>query len=404
MPQKHKITQKMIKKLTPPAKGQRIIYDGAMDGFGVRITANGVVSFILNYYIDGRKRRYTIGRWSEEEWSADAALKEAGRLKAAIHNGEDPLAKPVKDGGLTVADLAKDYLERHALKNKRASSIRNDRQMLNGIITPKLGTLSMSEIGPREIEALHHSLKGTPYRANRVLSLLSKMFALAISWKWLKENPAKGIPRYPEDKRETWLKKDQVQNLCTALDNYPDQNAADAIRMMMFTGSREGEVLTADWQQFDLKRGIWTKPSHHTKQKKIEHVPLNDNALAVLKRLHAAKTGQYLFPGAHKKADKKDPKPRATIHRPWMQCCKAAGLATAVEIQGKRRKLTRWKPVLRIHDLRHTYASHLVSKGESLLFVGKLLGHTRAETTMRYSHVDDAALRKATNRFDEVLA
>jgi integrase len=305
---------------------------------------------------------------------------------------------------LTVAALAKDYLDRHALKNKRPTSIRNDRAMLEGIIVPKLGTLSLAAAGRRDIEALHHSLKATPYRANRVLSLLSKMFSLAMEWKWTTENPSKGIPRYVEDKRETWLSEEQVQSLLAALDQYPDQNAADALRLIVFTGSREGEVLKAEWTQFDLKRGIWIKPSHHVKQKKVEHMPLNDDALKILKHMHAAKSGTFLFPGGVKPGAAVKSKARVTIHRTWVQVCKIAGLATAFEIQGKRRKLTRWKPALRIHDLRHTFASHLVSRGESLHIVGKLLGHTRAETTMRYSHVADEALRKAANRFSEVIA
>ena len=394
---KGKIHQKMIQKLKPPDEGHFIIYDGALDGFGVRITAAGVISFVLDYYAHGRKRRFTIGRWPE--WSADAARNEATDLRKEIREGGDPLQERDRSRNeRLVSDLAKDYLERHALKNKRPSSIRNDRQMLNGIVIPHLGRLTLSGVGRRDIESLHHSLKATPYRANRVLSLLSKMFSLAIAWKWRLDNPASGIPRFHEDRRETWLSKEQLDELEKALDAYPAKDAANVLRLLILTGAREGEVLSATWDQFDLVRAIWTKPSHHTKQKRIEHVPLSNVALAVLKEMAKHKKGPFLFPGRGTK------KARVSIRRAWVQVCKAAGLAIPVKVKGKRKELTRWKPSVRIHDLRHTFASHLVSRGESLHIVGKLLGHTQPQTTARYAHVADESLRSAVNRFGALVA
>jgi len=315
-------------------------------------------------------------------------------------------------------DLAKDFLDRYAKAHKRASSIRNDRQMLEKIVLPKIGSIRVRAVTRRDIETVHHGLKETPYRANRVLALLSKMFNLATEWEWRADNPAKGIPRYPEDRRETWLTAEQVDALLEALGNYSNESAANAIRLLILTGAREGEVLSATWDQFDLKRGIWTKPSHHTKQKKIEHTPLSKTALQLLQRMNASRTSAALFPSRHngkKKSaqlhhgtDRGKPgaanSARVTIRRPWVQVCKAAGLATAEQIPGKRKQfLTIWKPMIRIHDLRHTFASHLVSSGESLHIVGKLLGHTLPQTTARYAHLADRALRDAANRFSEGL-
>ena len=123
--------------------------------------------------------------------------------------------------------------------------------------------------------------------------------------------------------------------------------------MLIVTGAREGEVLSATWDQFDLKRGIWTKPSHHTKQKKIEHTPLSDTALQLLRRMHVSRTSLPLFPG-QKGA-------RVTIRRPWSQVCKAARLATSEQVPGKRKKfLTIWKPAVRIHDLRQYADSRIM--------------------------------------------
>lgn len=388
----------MVERLTPPRDGSRIEYDKEIPGFGVRITAAGVISFVLNYRIFGRERRYTIGRWPE--WTADAARNEALDLRKEISNGNDPLQeRELSRGERTVKELADDYLKRHAEINKRASSLRNDKQMLNGIILPNLGQLRLSAVGRRDIETLHHSLKATPYRANRVLSLLSKMFFLAIEWKWLTANPAIGIPRYHEEKREMWLSKEQLDELEDALYKYPAPSAANAIRLLILTGAREGEVLNAQWSEFDLKRATWTKPSHHTKQKKTETIPLSSVAVALLVAMEKKKTNSYLFPGAGNRLGQA----RVSIRRAWVQVCKAAGLATPVKIPGKRKELTRYRPTVRIHDLRHTFASHLVSQGESLHIVGKLLGHTQPQTTARYAHLADESLRAAANRFGEIL-
>ena len=386
-----KLTQKAILVLTAPGTGNRIQYDEEIPGFGARITSNGVVSFILNYRINGRERRYTIGR--HPELTVLAARERAIQLRGKILDGIDPLQQRIDaNAEPTMNDLAKDFLERYAKAHKRASSIRNDRQMLEKIVLPKIGSIRVRAVTRRDVETLHHALKEMPYRANRVLALLSKMFSLAMEWGWRADNAAKGIPRYPEDRRETWLTAEQVEDLLEALDNYADQSAANAIRLLIVTGAREGEVLSATWDQFDLKRGIWTKPSHHTKQKKIEHTPLSTSAQQLLQHMNAACTSPALFPG--------EKGSRVTIRRPWVQVCKAADLATAKQIPGKRKKfLTIWKPSVRIHDLRHTFASHLVSSGESLHIVGKLLGHTLPQTTARYAHLADRALRDAANRF-----
>jgi integrase len=224
------------------------------------------------------------------------------------------------------------------------------------------------------------------------------MFSLAVDWEWRPNNPVRGIERFDEVEREAWLQESQLEALAAALDSYPSQEAADALRILILTGSREGEVLNAMWEQFDLERRIWTKPSHHTKQKKTEHVPLNTAVLHVLKRMQKRRSGPYLFPG--KDVPGKDGESaRTTLKRPWMQVCKAAGLATAHRQPGKRRReIVRYKPNFRIHDLRHSFASHLVSRGQSLHVVGSLLGHTQPQTMKRYAHLSDSARRAAAEK------
>jgi integrase len=272
-----RIIQSTIKHLEAPEEGNKIEWDSEIPGFGVRITAGGSVSFILDYRIHGRQRRYTIGR--SPEWSPTAAREEAGELRRLIAKGNDPMEERRQSRSEpTLGDLATDFLNRYAVPKKRATSLRNDRQMIEGIIRPRLGALRLKAVGRRDIETLHTSLKATPYRANRVLALLSKMFSLAIEWKWRTDNPTKGVPRFHEEKRERWLSKKEIQRFREALDGYPDQNAANALRLLLLTGSRAGEVLKAEWEHFDFTRGVWTKPSHHTKQKRVEHVRSGQSA------------------------------------------------------------------------------------------------------------------------------
>lgn len=394
------LTQRFVEKLSSgaPPEGTKIYYD-KIGGFGVRVTSSKAIAFILTYRIHGRQRRYTIGRWPD--WSVDAARDEAIILRQQIAKGKDPLeARDAERHERALSELAEHYINEHTAVHKRPSSLRNDRQMLGRVILPRLGKLRLSAVGRRDVEALHQSMEAKPYYANRCLSLLSGMFNKAIEWGWLGDNPAKGVERFHEERRERWLSSEEIFRLLDALDNYPDQQAADAIRLLLFTGARESEVLKAMWDEFDLQRGVWTKPSHHTKGKRIEHVPLNTAAMQVLKQMAARQHGPHLFPGANGNGSS-----RVTLRRPWVQVLRSAGLSIPEGFMGKRGKmLTRYRPAVRLHDLRHTFASHLVSGGTSLQIVGKLLGHTMSSTTERYSHVANESLRTATNSFSKLVS
>jgi len=440
------LTQDEVKKAQPPASGYYILFDNEIEGFGLRVTAAGTKSFVYNYRVDGRKRRHTIGKFPG--WTVTAARDhlnknggdKKGGLILEIRNGADPVAhkKALREES-TMTDLAADYIEQHALVNKRPKSTYEDRRMLKNIILPELGKLSVSAVTQRDVRKLHISLRKKDagqkrsarakpdehpaisaqterserrgdagqgarvrdghYQANRVLSLLSKMFTFAMGEGMRKDNPAKGVKRYHEERRDDdWFSADQLHALSDALDAYSEQDAADALRLLIVTGARPHEVIGAEWPQFDLQRGVWTKPSHHTKERKTEHVPLNEAALQILGRMAEHKTGSHLFPGRDQDTA------RTTLRNAWRQVCKAAGFAEKSFVKGKRGKLLpRWKPTVRVYDLRHTFASHLVSRNWSLPLVGKLLGHVRPETTNRYVHIADGAQRAVTNDFNNVI-
>ncbi len=393
------ISETTVKEAKAPASGYYILFDNKDEGFGVRVTAAGTKSFVLNYRVGGDKRRCTIGKWPQ--WTAAAARDEVKKklLPAINGGGADPVReKKARREEPKMADLASDYLDQHAKMKKREKSIYEDNRMLNHIILPKLGKLRISAVSKRDVRSLHNSLRKTPYQANRVLALLSAMFTFAMDGEMRPDNPAKGVERFQEDKREAWLTVDQLQALSDALDSYDEQDAADALRLLIVTGARPDEVLGATWPMFDLQRGIWNKPSHHTKERKIEHVPLNGGALLILRRMAEHKAGLHLFAG------REPGTARTTLRNAWKQVCRAAGLATEYSVMGKRGKpLPRWRPNVRVYDLRHTFASHLVSRGWSLPLVGKLLGQVRPETTARYAHISDGAQREVANDFANVI-
>jgi integrase len=399
-----KLTETFAKRVGAPPRGNRIHYDGEISGFGLRVTPRGSKSFILNYRFSGQERRYTIGPFPE--FSVQTARDQAYALRQAISNGEDPFTlreakqrEAVESEARlrTLKELATEYLDRHANVHKRPKSVREDEAMLAGVILPQLGGIRVAHLSRRDISNLHASLKATPYRANRVLALIRKMFNFAISdneREWgTTQNPASGVQKFQEEKRDRWLSEEELERLSEAMKRYPDKRAqltdvsqkqqafvrsealraVNAIRLITVTGARKGEALCATWPQFDLDRGMWTKPSHNAKQKRIEHVPLSEQAIAFLRSL--PKDDEYLFPGrtgAH----------LTDLKFPWAEICKDA------QLDG-----------VRIHDLRHTFASHLVTRGVSLPIVGKLLGHTQTQTTARYAHLADNPVREAANLF-----
>ena len=405
------LTEQFIKKLEPPLKGSRSYFDGDPPGFGVRITANGVKTFIFDYRSRHAHRKYSIGQ--HPTWSVEAARKEARELKTVVDKGGDPQGqKNQLRSEPNFEDLAKDYRESKDFRGLRDRTRKDYGRMIDKIICPNVGTLPLGAIAKRNVDMLHASLKETPYQGNRALAVLSAIFSFGMNdekWKkWIVENPARGVKKFPEEKRENWLSVEQIQKFREGLDAYPDQSAANCLRLLLLTGSRAGETLRAEWKEFDLTRGVWTKPSHHTKQKKTEHVPLSAPAIDLLQSIKPKNAIGPLFPG--KVREGKKTTHRVSLKRPWMQACKAAGLVTVEMVKGKRvrkdgtvRMLKRYKPTVRLHDLRHSYASHLVSNGVGLQIVGKLLGHVQASTTMRYAHLQDEALRTATNQLAKII-
>ena len=197
-----RITQQKIRSLHPPEKGNKVTYDDEVTGFGVRITAAGAISFVLRYVVDRQERRLTIGKYPD--LSASAARDEAISLRGMVSKGVDPLERRHERGRApTMRELAEYYLSGHAT-TKRPKSVKDDCAMLDGHILPRLGNRKGAAVSSHDIIRLRNSLEDRPYRANRVLSLLGKMFSIAMKQRWREDNPARDVARFPEEKRDRW--------------------------------------------------------------------------------------------------------------------------------------------------------------------------------------------------------
>jgi integrase len=377
-----RLTDASIKRLPIPATGNRITYDPSTPGLGVQITAGGRRAFVLRYYNRaGRQRQFTIG--SLPDWSVVGAREEAKRLKRAIDQGGDPLAEIAAERGApTVNDLIERFLEEH-VSRKRRHTQDGYRNAIEHYIRPALGRTKVAEIAWADVDALHRKVTkaGRAVQANRVVAVVSKMFSLAIRWRMRTDNPARGVERNQEPKRKRYPSPAELERLTEALDQHPDQQATDIFRLCMLTGCRVGEAKAARWDQIKIATGTWIKPGSTTKQKTDHVVPLSAPAKQLLAELRQRTGSEWVFP-----ADSK-PGHRVAVQKAWRAMCKAA------KIKG-----------LRIHDLRHGFASQLASTGASLPLIGSLLGHSNPVTTHRYAHLFDDPQRAAVERVGAVIS
>jgi len=383
------LDEKTARLAPPPIDGKPYLieYDGgdprAVKGFGLRVTKRGARSFILNYRnAEGRERRLTIGAYPD--WKVVAAREEARKLKRDIDRGLDPMGER---HGLREAPTLKEFAESYIAARhgtKRARTVKEDESLLNGIILPELGERKLVGIGFNDVEALHLKVtkNGTAVRANRAVALLRNMFNKAMKAGLRTDNPVIGIEKNPEHARERYLSNDEVVRLMRALTKHRTKPSSNAVMLLLLTGARRSEVLKATWGQFDLGAGTWTKPGSSTKQKKVHRVPLNPQALSLLRAMKPGGASDFVFPGLGEKSET-----QTELKTFWRT------LLVDAEIED-----------FRLHDLRHSFASLLVNNGLGLPVIGRLLGHSRPETTARYAHLLDDTLASATRKVGRAVA
>jgi integrase len=392
MVNRQKLTEKVLRDAEPVVGRDYQIFDTDVRGFAACIYRGGGRAFTLDYRYAGRQRRMTFARWPE--WAVTAARERAKELRREIDAGGDPLAtRGALREAPRVSNLINRYVEVH-LPHLAALNSADQRSMMKKFISPAWSRMLVTEVLAYDVELLLTKVaegrarpakqrpnnrarklqgaKPTPVRANRVGEVVRKMFAYAVKWGWRADNPAMGFRRRMETPRERYLSQEEISRLASALDMAKDDRASGIIRLCMLTGARVGEVRQARFEDFNLEHLSWSKPASTTKQRRVHRVPISDEAAAIVRqrRLAVVKGAPWLFPGDT------PGQPVQEIRRFWARLQKEVGIAD-----------------VRIHDLRHTFASLLVSGGASLEMIGKLLGHSQMQTTQRYAHLMDSPLR-----------
>ena len=374
---KVRLNKRTIDEAAYEGPGGCYLWDTELSGFGVRIYPSGRKSFVVSYWSRGRRRFYTLGPFGK--LTLHQARGEALAVFLKVRNGEDPsVDRRRARTAPTIADLADRHIKDHAKIKNKPRSVKRARQLWDRSILPRIGKHKVKDILRADIAKLMTDMADTPAMANKVLSLLSKAFNLAEVWGWRPEgsNPCRHISRYKEEARNRYLAESELRRLGQVLNKAEHEwltcpYALAAIRLLILTGCRSSEILSLRWEDVDLERRCLHLPDSKTGKRTVL---LNLPAIDILTALEPKPDNPHVIPG------EKPGKHRASLQAIWERIREEAEM-----------------PNVRIHDLRHTFASFGVNGGQSLAVVGKLLGHSKITTTQRYAHLADDPLRRATD-------
>lgn len=405
-----KISKRSVDALTPRTKAF-IQFDAELPGFGVRVMPTGVMSYVVEYRPHGggrgvAKRRVTLGKVGTI--TPDQARSAAADILAKVRLGADPAEeKAKKREAVTVAELL-DLFDKQYVETMVKPSTAVSHRIAIEELRKAHGGLKAAVLSRSQIASLHTRMADRPYAANRALAVWAKAFTWGATRGLVAEghNPAKGIQKFKEQGRERYLTSEELSRVGVALADGEtigllwevdeakpgakhlakpehrrtklDPFAAAAIRLLILTGARLREILDAQWSQVDMERGVIFLSDSKTGRKPIYLSAAAQEVLASLARLEG---NPYIIAGS------KDGQPRADLKKPWAAVKRAAGLDN-----------------VRLHDLRHSFASFGAGASLGLPIIGKLLGHSQAATTHRYAHLDADPLRRAVDTIGATIS
>ncbi len=356
----------------------KVYWDSELTGFGLRVRRSGRKNYVVQTRVAGKLRWFTIG--PHGPLTPDGARARALEILADAKKGVDPRNAKTERGPVpTVAVLCNRFLNEYVPSHCKPNTQREYTRLATTLIVPALGAMKVSEVQRKDVAELHHDLRESPYQANRALSLLSKMFSLADIWGWRLDssNPCRAVRRYKERRRERFLSEEEIVRLGTVLRDAESEmpSAVAAFRLLLLTGCRLSEIRDLRWEH--VKADFIELPDTKTGGRAV---PLGPKARAVLDAIPRDDCNPWVIagrlPGTH----------LTDLQRPWRRIRKRAGLED-----------------LRIHDLRHSYASRALALGESLPMIGSLLGHTQIQTTARYAHLARDSIRNAASRVTDSI-
>jgi len=378
MPTGH-ISKRSVDAFQSAAK-DTFLWDDELSGFGLKVTPAGRKVYLVQYRLGGRKgrvRRVTIG--VHGRITPEQARVEAKRLLGQVASGEDPAELKQHDKGQpTLGELVDVFLSEHADAKLKASSAVEYRRLAGLYLSDTLKRRFVSDISRPDIARLHLAMRDKPYQANRMLALLSKFFNWCEQHGYRPDssNPCRHIEKYKERHRERFLSPLELARLGEALAEAEANETTSpyvtaALRLLVLTGARLSEILTLKWSYVEFDNILLRLPDSKTGAKVIY---LNAPALQILTDLPRLEGNPFVICG------KREGARLINLQKPWRRIREVAGLDD-----------------VRIHDLRHSFASVAASSGQSLPVIGALLGHTQPQTTARYAHLAADPLRAASD-------
>jgi integrase len=375
-----KISKRTVEALEPQEKDVDH-YDDDLKGFGIRVRPSGRRTYFVMMRHKCVMRRFTIG-------SHGAVTAEAARLKAkqiisdlAIDKNPTEVEDTVRNS-VTVRSLGDRFIDEYIPCHLKPSTQGEYKRCVEIFINPEIGTMKLVSVERTDIAKIHHQLRHIPYQANRVLGVISTMFNLAESWGLRPQfsNPCRGVKKFKEKKRERFLNREELRRLGEALRIEEEfaPSAVACIRLLLLTGCRLGEIQTLKWSYLDLDTCLAFLPDSKTGRKTLY---LGSVAVKLIKSIPRRNNNPYVIAGDIEGQHLTD------MQKPWRRIRKLADL-----------------PDVRIHDLRHTFASSGVALGQGLPIIGRLLGHTQPQTTARYAHLAASPALEVADKISESLA
>ena len=364
-------------------KPDEIIWDTKLVGFGVRYKRRDKV-FVYKCRIGNRQRWFAIGKYGQP-WTVAEAENRVKIIQGDIAKDLDPAAiRDERVSNPTLRHAGEIFLETVVSKRRKGTQILYH-DFMNRLIYPKLGHVKVAQIKFSDIAILHYGLRNTPITANRVIASLSALF----SWcekcglRSRHSNPVQGVERFPEKSKERFLSSRELGRLGIALARAERNNTESifvlaAIRLLIFTGCRRNEILELQWKDIIFERAMLLLPETKTGARPVY---LSAPALSVLAGLPKVSKNPFVIVGD------KEGQRLVNLRKPWLRICKVARLRD-----------------VRIHDLRHSFASVGVNGGASLPIIGKLLGHAKSSTTEKYSHLAADPVRAVNEAMGSQIA
>ena len=355
---------------------ETVYWDRDLPGFGVRVYPNGAKTYLVQGRGPRGSKRITVGRHGLIP--ADEARRRGAALLIRIKAGEEPGAEPDDEGVPTVAELAERYLREHVEVRCKPLTVKGYRQVIGRNILPAFGEMPIAELGREHAAELHYRLRKTPVAANEAVDALSRMLNRAEAWGLVPagSNPCRFVTRYRTRRLERFLTEEEFGRLGRALDELETGgrlpvHVAAAIRLLMLTGCRCGEVLTLRWEDVALERNEIRLRDSKTGPRVV---PLSPAAARVLAGIPRLPGNPWVIAG------RKPGARQMHISDYWHRVRERAGLDD-----------------VRLHDLRHSFASRALALGEDLTMIGKLLGHRKIQTTARYAHLARDSVKESAD-------